>query len=165
MKALKLIGIFTISLFVSCGSTERVITNDGEVYKVKGNNFYKNGTEVTDNLTEIEKQNIQSILEKRLEAEELAKSKQEAIEKALDDLKDKEKELKQKQKALENKIKLRQEAREDFFDLRKNLDNLEAEYKTLKDEGELSPNDDTKWQKRLKKLEKELKEAELKINN
>ena len=165
MKALKLIGIFTITLFVSCGSTERVITNDGEVYKVKGNNFYKNGTEVTDNLTEIEKQNIQSILEKRLEAEELAKSKQEAIEKALDDLKDKEKELKQKQKALENKIKLRQEAREDFFDLRKNLDNLEAEYKTLKDEGELSPNDDTKWQKRLKKLEKELKEAELKINN
>lgn len=165
MKTIKLLGVLAITMLVSCGSSERVITNDGEVYKVKGNNFYNNGKEVTDNLTETEKENIQNILEKRLEAEKVAEAKQEDIEKALDNLKEKEKELKDKQKQLEDKIKNRQEARDDFFDLRKNLDEVKEEYKKLKDKGELSPNDDIKWQKRLIKLETELKEAELKINN
>ena len=53
-------------ILLSFGSNERVITNEGKVYKVKGNEFYNNGKDVTNKLSSIEKERIQSILEKRL---------------------------------------------------------------------------------------------------
>lgn len=162
---MKWIYIATLFLIVSCGSSERVITNDGSVYKVKGDRFYNKGEEVTEQLSDIEKKRISSILEKRLEAEKLAENKQDEIAKALKDLRDKEQELKEKQRQLEDKINRRQEAREDFFEVKKELTSVKNDYQELKDKGELSPKEEAKWKKRLKKLEKEVKEAELKVNN
>ncbi|MGC1205259.1 MAG: hypothetical protein WA839_10280 [Flavobacteriaceae bacterium] len=165
MRITKWIYIVGITILISCGSSERVITNNGTVYEVKGNNFYNKGKDVTDKLTDIEKKSIQSILEKRLEAEEAAKEKQDEIAKSLDALKDKEKQLKDKQREIEDKIANREDARDDFFEVKKKLNDLKEEYKVLKDKGELSPNDESKWRKRLKKLEKKLKEAELEVDN
>lgn len=165
MRILNLIYVIITLVLVSCGSGERVITNNGTVYKVKGDNFFNNGEEVTDKLTEIEKRNIQSILEKRLETERAAEKKQADIAESLDALKEKEKELKSEQKQLEGKITKREESRDDFFEVKKKLNDLKEEYNELKDKGKLSTNDESKWQKRLKKLEKKLKEAELKVDN
>lgn len=165
MRITNLICVIIILVLVSCGSSERVITNNGTVYKVKGDNFFNNGEEVTDKLTDIEKRNIQSILEKRLEAERQAKKKQDDIAEALDALKEKEKELKNEQKQLKDKIEKREEARDDFFEVKKKLNDLIEEYKDLKDKDELSPNDESKWQKRVERLEKKLKKAELQVEN
>ena len=165
MRITKWIYTVGISILVSCGSSERVITNNGAVYTVKGNNFYNKGKDVTGKLTDIEKKSIQSILEKRMQSEEAAKEKQDEIAKSLDALKEKEKELKKKQREIEDKIANREDARDNFFEVKKELNDLKEEYKELKDKGELSPNDESKWQKRLKKLEKKLKKAELEVDN
>ena len=162
---MKWMFVLALILVVSCGSSERVITNDGLVYKVNGDSYYNKGEDVTNQLTGIEKERIKLILEKRLEAEKLAEEKQNEIANALDELKEKEQKLKDKQRQLENKIKRRQEARDDFFDVKKELSNVKEDYQKLIDNGDLSPKEDLKWQKRLKKLEKKVKEAELKVNN
>lgn len=160
-------GVYIVALtaLISCISSERVIANDGTVYQVKNDNFFNKGEDVTDKLTDIEKKSIKSILEKRLEAEELAKQKQDEIAKSLDALKKKEKELKDKQREIEEKIENRQDARDNFFDIREQLNDVKDKYKKLKDDGKLSPEDEAKWNKRLKKLETDLNEAELKVNN
>ena len=165
MRITKWIYIVGITILVSCGSSERVITNNGAVYTVKGNNFYNKGKDVTDKLTDIEKKSIQSILEKRLQAEEAAKEKQDEIAKSLDALKEKEKDLKKQQREIEDKIANREDARDNFFEVKRKLNDLKEEYKVLKDKDELSPNNESKWQKRLKKLEKKLEEAELEVDN
>lgn len=165
MRITKWIYIIGITILVSCGSSERVITNNGAVYTVKGNNFYNKGKDVTDKLTDIEKKSIQSILEKRLQAEEAAKEKQDEIAKSLDALKEKEKDLKKQQREIEDKIANREDARDNFFEVKRKLNDLKEEYKVLKDKDELSPNNESKWQKRLKKLEKKLEEAELEVDN
>jgi chromosome segregation ATPase len=161
----RLIYIIVIAILFSCGSSERVITNEGKVYEIKGNTFYNNGNDVTDELTEIEKERIQTILDKRLEAEKEIKEKQENIEETLKQLRKREDELKTQQKQLESKIDNREEARENFFAIRKNLNDVKNEYQQLEDKGELSVKEETKWQKRLKKLEQKLKQAELKVDN
>jgi len=165
MTTRKLLYAFAITILFSCGSRERIITNDGKVYEVKGNTFYRNGEDVTNKLTKIEKEHIQSILEKHLEVEKAAKEKQDQIEESLEELKEREKELKEKQKQLDNKIEKREDAREDFFELRENLNDVKKEYEQLKEEGGLSSKDEKKWKKRLKDLELKLKQAELEINN
>ena len=52
MKRLQIVTIITIAaILFSCASSERVITNDGKVYKVKGDSFYNNGEDVTKELS------------------------------------------------------------------------------------------------------------------
>ncbi len=165
MKQIKLIVVIALTILTSCSSSERVITNDGKVYTVKGNSFYTNDKDVTDKLTKVEKENIQSILEKRHEVKKAEEKKQDQIDESLKQLKQKEKELNEQQKQLDHKIEAREDARDDFFEIRKKLNSVKDEYTQLKNKGGLSPNDEEKWQKRLKKLEQKLKEAELKINN
>ena len=165
MKTRIIITTLITLILLSCGSNERVITNEGKVYKVKGDLFYNNGKDVTNKLSSIEKERIQSILEKRLEAEKVAKEKQEQIEESLKQLKQREKELKDRQNQLEDKIKKREDARDDFFEIRDNLNDVKGEYQKLKDTGKLSPKEEAKWKKRLKKLELKLNRAELKLNN
>ncbi len=160
----KLIVVIMLIAIVSCGSSERVITDDGKVYEVKGNNFYTKGEDVTNTLTEIEKKRIQTTLENRLKSEEALAKKQDQISESLKELKQKEKELKEKQNQLDNTENNRKEARDDFFKIRENLNDVKQDYQLLKDKGELSPKDDAKWQKRLVKLERKLKEAEIRIN-
>jgi len=104
-----------IVVFTSCGSSERVITDNGEVFEVKGDKFYKNGKEVTDALSDSRKDYISSVLERRLEVEEEAKKQQERIENELEKLKEKQKALKQRQAQIEDKTEEREAARENFF--------------------------------------------------
>ena len=166
MKYIQLITIIAIvAILFSCASSERVITNDGKVYKVKGDSFYNDGEDVSNQLSALEKEKIKSILEKQIQAKEEAAEKQERIEESLEEWRKKEKELKEQQKALEDKIENREEAREQFFEIKEDLESVKTEYQQLKDKDELSPKEEAKWQKRLNKLEGKLKEAELKINN
>ena len=66
---------------------------------------------------------------------------------------------------MEDKIKKREDARDDFFEIRDNLNDVKGEYQKLKDTGELSPKEEAKWKKRQKKLELKLNKAELEIDN
>lgn len=161
----KYLMIFVCVVFLSCGSSERVITDSGEVYEVKGNKFYKNGEEVTDKLPDSKKSYINSILQRRLNAEEAAREKQEQIEDELDNLKERQKKLKKEQKQIERNVEAREEARSEFFKIKEDLRELKAEYEHMKQKGDLSAKEEGKWKKRLKKLEAKLKKAELKIEN
>ena len=56
MKTTLIPLVFVSLLFcVACGSTEKVITDQGKVYEVKGDKFYNNGKEVTQTLVTLKK--------------------------------------------------------------------------------------------------------------
>lgn len=165
MKKRQLIFL-TISLIVlSCGSSEKVIMNDGTVYKVEGNSFYKKGKDVSENLSETEKEKILNTLNERLEYEKAAQERQEELEERREELEKAQEEAEAKQKALEEELEEKKEAREAFFDAKEELEKQQKKYKRLHDNGKLSPNDEEKWAKKLKDLKQELNKAENKIKN
>lgn len=152
-------------LMHSCGGSERVITNSGEVFELKGDSFYQNGKEVTDSLSDSEKERITSIMKKREEARAAAERKLEQLDKELEKLKARERSIKKVRKKVENKIEKRKAARQNFFDIKKELRALKADFKKIKKEKELSTSETIKWQERLEKLEKKLYKAELEVDN
>ena len=179
MKFQKLILLMLTIILLSCGTSERVITEDGNVYEIRGNKYFNNGNNVTELLSEDEKKNITASLNKRIEAERLALEKQEElvaeqkrIEKALKEAEAKQKEAEAKQKAVEKKqeqledaLKAKEDARQDFLKAKERLQNKKEKYQKLKDAGKLSPLDEEKWKGRFVDLEKDLKEANQKLEN
>lgn len=161
-----LLTLSSVAIF-SCGSTERVITNEGKVYEIKSDKFFNNNEDVTDILTAEEKENIMTTLNERLAAERLAEEKQEALDKkqeALEAQQEKVEKAKEKaekeQERIEKAIKAKKEAREDLFDAKEKLSDQQKKYNKLHEKGELSPNDEAKWAEKLSKLQKKVTKAE-----
>ena len=164
MTSIRILQLLSIMLLVGCGSSEQVITDNGEIYEVKGNTFINNGVDVTENLTKDEKDNIISILEEKREAATAAEklqneleNKKKDLERAQKEAKEKQEELEEKQKELERKLKEKEDAREDVVKAKKRLDSEQKKYEQLKEKGKLSPRDEADWKEKLDKLEEELK--------
>ncbi|WP_405293879.1 hypothetical protein [Algibacter sp. Ld11] len=162
---IKIIPIALIGLCMSCGSGERVVMKEGAVYKVKNDNFYSNGKDVTELLSKNEKEDIKATLKKRLEAERIAEDKKEKLEKEQKKVEEIIKKAKKKQEALEEsqkKIEEKQEAiedaRDDFLKAKEKLASKQEKYNKLKEKGKLSPSDEEKWQGRFEDLEAKIKE-------
>jgi len=162
---MKIIPIALIGFCMSCGSGERVIMEDGAVYKVKNDNFYSKGKDITEQLSSNEKEGIKAVLDKRLEAERQAEEKKEQLEKeqdkvedAIEKAKEKQEALKESQKQLEEKQEAIEDAREDFLKAKEKLQSKKEKYNKLKEKGKLSPNDEEKWQDLFTDLEEEIKE-------
>lgn len=171
MKFSKFILLIATLFIVSCGSSERIIGSDGTVYEVKGDTFIADGKNVTETLTSEEKTDIRNLISEREkateEAERLKKDlekKQKELERAEEEAKRKQKELEEKQEALERKLKAKEEARENFLKTKEKLRDEKKRYEKLKKEGKLSPNDDQKWQEKLKELEIEVEVAKKKMD-
>lgn len=172
MKYQNLVYCLLVFLIVSCGSSERVITEDGKVYEVKGNSITMNGEDVSESLTEERRVEIETVLNNKRsaekEAEKLQKElddKQRELEKAQKEAEKKQDEIEEKQKAIEEKIKAQEEAREDYLKAKKRLENKKEKYERLKSKGKLSPRDEEKWQEKLKDLEEDLMEAKQEMDN
>lgn len=172
MRLKRVITILSIGLFMACGSSEKVIMEDGKVYEIKGNKFFNNGTNVTEQLTDNEKEIINTNLQKRLEAEKIAEEKQETIEaerQRLETIQEeanqKQKELEKQQELLEEKLEAKEDAREDFLKAKERLQSKQEKYQKLKNEGKLSPLDEEKWKTRFLDLEADIEEANQILKN
>jgi len=164
MKLIKILSVALIGFCMSCGSGERVIMEDGAVYKVKNDNFYSKGKDITALLSANEKEGIKAVLNERLEAERQTKAKKEKLEKeqdkvkaAIEKAKEKQEALEKSQKQLEEKQEAIEDAREDFLKAKEKLQSKKEKYNKLKDKGKLSPKDEEKWQDSFADLEAKIK--------
>jgi DNA repair exonuclease SbcCD ATPase subunit len=171
MKLHKIAFTIFIIFITSCGSGERVITDDGKIYTVKGNTITNKDIDVTENLSDDRRDKIQELVAEKEEArEELEKrqqeleEKKEAQEKIEKEAQERQKEIEEKQEALEKTRKEKQEAREDYVEAKNRLDEQKEEYELLKEKGELSPRDEGKWQKKFKSLKKDVRKAKNKLD-
>ena len=170
MKSLKLLILLILSLSYSCGSSERIITDDGTVYEVKGDTVENNGVDVTENLSASEKASINDLVKRKEKAQSAAQKEQDALEKAIDEQKQiqqkaelKQKELKAKLDALQNQLKESQDARDDYAKIKKRYNEEEKEYKRLESNGELSAIEIKEWKDKLAKLKLEVDQAQSRL--
>ena len=157
MKINTILVLLIVTLCFSCGSSEKVITNDGNVYTVKGSKIYQNNEDVTAILSRDKREDVMNTLEKRLNSEQKLKEQQESLEKQ-------RKEAERKQEELAKKIKEKESATKAYANAKEDLaDELKTYEKRLK-KGELSPNEIEEWKTKLSKLEKNVDQAQRKLN-
>ena len=163
MKNLKntlfILTLLTVTVF-SCGSSEKVIMKNGNVYEVKGKKIFSNGEDVTQTLTNQETKDVLQTLDQRLKVEGAAEEAKEKIEKEKEKAKKALEKAEKEKEEIEKKLKEKKEAREDFFKAKEELTSTKEKYKKLLDKGKLSPLDIEKWEKRVKSAEKEVINAE-----
>lgn len=171
MKTLRILSVLITLLFLaSCGSSERVITNDGKVYEVKGSTIKNNGVEVTERLSDAEKESINALLDKKEKAREAFEKEYKTLEEAIAKQQDLQKAAENKQEELEDKLEIlennreeKQDARDNYATIKERYNNKKKEFKKLKKEGELSPNDVKRWKEKLSQLKSEVMEAKNKL--
>ena len=160
----QIIALLISSLLVfSCGTTEKVITDNGKVYEVKGDTFYNNGNDVTQILSSEEKQEIMETLSQRLDMEKEAEERKNQLKKEQKELEDARKKVEKAQDEIEREIKEKNDARDEFFKAKDELKDERERYNELLKKGDLSPNDKADWLEKLRKLEKEVQDAEDKL--
>lgn len=171
MKIVKIVSIALVSLLVSCATKHEVITESGEVYEVQGDKFFNQGKEVTNLITEEDKEGIVATLNKRLTTEAEIAAEQSALQEAQDyseelrkDAEKAQKKAKKEANALEKKLKSEKKARDNYIKSSKELKKAQAKYDRLHDKGKLSPKDEEKWTKKLKKLISKYDKAEKNLN-
>jgi chromosome segregation ATPase len=164
MKFKITLALLTLIIISSCGSSEKVITNDGQLYTVKGKKIYKNDEDVTESLSSGEKSNVFNTLDNRMEAEKKIEEEQKKLKKEQDRLKKAQKEAKEKQEKLEKELKEKNRARERYLDAKKELVDERKIYEKRLKKGKLSPNDIEDWESKFEKLEKQVTELERQYN-
>ncbi|WP_299120524.1 hypothetical protein [uncultured Winogradskyella sp.] len=168
-QLVKLSLIFLI--FISCGSSERVITDEGKIYNVDGKAIKKNGVNVSSELDASQKEKIDDLLNQKEEQEKAEAKRQKELEKAIEtqekienDAKERQRELKSQLDALQDKIRNRQNARDDYAKIKKRFVEQQKELEKLKSNGQLSSIELKEWEAKLKKLEVEAEKAQQKLN-
>jgi chromosome segregation ATPase len=156
--------IFLMFIAASCGSTEKVITDAGAVYEVKGNTFYKNGEDVTETLTDDKKEAIKSELEERLEAEEEALKQKEDLEDVVKEAEKTKEEAIEKQEAIESALERKEKARQAFFKAKDKLQKAKEKYERFHKKGKLSPNEEEEWAKKIEGLEEDVQSAQKELD-
>lgn len=146
--------IWMILLFIGLGITvnAQTVTKDGKAYEVKGKSIFHEGVDVTADLLSDEKSYIFKTHKDFVKAEKKAEKERKKIEKeakkAEKERKKAEKELKRRNKAIDN---LNKKTRK--------FDQNQDKYNRLKNRGDLSPNEDAKWMKKLNKLKHDVEKA------
>lgn len=172
MTILKQIPILlTLLILGSCGSGERVITDDGKVYEVNGNTIEKNGVEVTENLSSSEKTSIDAFIDKKEKIRQAFEDQQKALESAIekqeaiqDKAEAKQNDLENQLETLEENFEAKQDAKDNYASVKKRYDDKKLKFKKLKKEGELSPNDIKDWKEKLSKLSEKVKAAKKELD-
>lgn len=164
--------LFAMTLCLSCGTTHTVISDDGKVYEVKGDTFINNGQDVTETLSSDEKNAIKSNLEQRLNRKEKAEERQEQLEdqqkeleKAQEEARKKQQELAEQQKELEETLRDKEQARSEYLKAKELMKSKQNRFKRLKDKGKLSPNDVDDWEKKLLDYQKDIDDAQKRLNS
>ncbi|WP_179021683.1 hypothetical protein [Winogradskyella forsetii] len=159
-------------MFIMFSNAQKV-ESEGKTYEVKDEKIFLDGKDVTETLTDEEKNFIlkeavvisdKMILEeiKRKEAEEKIKGHNEAAEKLEKEAKKAEKAQKKAEKELkkaEKELKKKEKLQSNFEKAERNLEKSQSKYEKLKRKGKLSPEDERKWLDKLEKLTSKLKKA------
>lgn len=174
--------IFTIlvCLFTIFVQAQEVKTN-GKTYVVKGETIFENGKDITSALTAEEQTAIKAALVAQQEQEAMLKQKEKELEKKrkkeAQEAKKLEKEKKQaekekkkaekarkkaekEKKKAEKALKKKQKAKKKFEQTKSKFEKAKKKHKRMKENGNLSPNDEVKWQKKLEKLNKNVNKAQ-----
>jgi glycyl-tRNA synthetase alpha subunit len=152
MKKIQFLSTLLLLFLVSISYAQDVVYKD-KTYTVKGKSIYLAKKEVTTTLSEEMKQDIFAF-RKINEAKELE------VEKAENEKKLAEKKMKKAEKALKNKVKAQKK-------LKKANSKLKAaikKHQTLKKKGDISPNDEKKWLRKIEKLKKKITKSEKSFN-
>ena len=149
---------------MGCGSSERVISDSGVVYEVKGNRFYKADQDVTETLTKEEKQTLTNKLNARENADKAATKEKQKLENEEAEARQALKKAEKKQKAIEKVRNEKERARKDYFNANDKLKKTKEKYNRLHSQGELSPNDEADWAKKILKLEEQLNKLQKRLN-
>ncbi len=170
MKFQNIIMCFSLVLMLSCGSSERVITDEGKVYEVKGNTIKNDGNNVTKNLSAEEKEAINTVLERKENAKKAFDKKQKELEDAIEEqeniqeaAENKQKELEEELETLEDSLKESQDARDNYATIKARYNDKRNKFRKLKKEGKLSPNDIEDWKEKLEKIKEDVNEAKNKL--
>lgn len=170
MKTLKYLSVLSLFILCACGSSERVITDDGTVYEVKGNTIINNASDVTAKLSSEEQSSIHKLLTKKTKAQSVAEKELNALEKAIEEQKQiedkakaEQRNLKAKLNALQDKLRVSQDVRDDYAEAKKRYIENHQEFENLKSDGKLSPNDIKDWKEKLAKLERDVNETKLRL--
>ena len=167
----KLAIALIVTVFFSCGSTEKVVTQQGEVFEVKGDKVFNEGKEVTSEISSYQGQEILNLKEQNDELERRFSKKQDEIEKAIVRQKEIQKEARERENVLDGKLRklkeqveTRERAKQDYIQLNEKYNNEASKYENLKDEGKLEPEDITQWENKLNELNNELEAAKIRYN-
>lgn len=150
--------IWMILFFLALGITAnaQTVVKDGKAYEVKGKAIFHEGVDVTADLLSDEKNYIfkthKDFVKEAKKVEKEKKNLEKDAKKAEKEKKKAEKELKRKKKAVDN---LNKKTRK--------LDQNQDKYNKLKARGDLSPNDDAKWIKKLNGLKNDVEKARRKV--
>lgn len=159
MKYLKIVPVSMLVLASACTATKNhVITDSGEVYEVRGGQFYKQGEVVTELISSEEKENIITTLDNRTTSDAEILAELEVLEATRLDAVN-------QSKALQAKLDERYAARTGYIKAKNNLDTSQNKYQRLHDKGELSPNDEAKWAEKLDELSEKVLVAEDFLNS
>ena len=159
-----LILLLLVGFGYTVGAQE--VNFNGKTYKIKKEQVFKDGIDVTETLTIEEKQQIRAAFDKKMaqikESEEVAKR----LEKAEKEQKKAEKERKKvekEQKKLEKALKKKEKAQSNFEKAVKKHEDAIKKYEKLKTKGKLSPVDEEKWLKKIDGLKDDIDKTKRKL--
>jgi septal ring factor EnvC (AmiA/AmiB activator) len=139
---------------------------NGETYKIKKERIFKDSIDVTETLSDDEKQQIRAAFNREMaqikESEEVAKR----LEKAEKEQKKAEKERKKaekEQKKVEKALKKKEKAQSNFEKAVKKHEDAIKKYEKLKKKGKLSPVDEEKWLKKMDDLKENIGKTKQKL--
>jgi len=152
MKKIQFLSTLLLLFLVSISYAQDVVYKD-KTYTVKGKSIYLDKQEVTATLSEAIKQDIFAFhkinIAKEIEVEKAEKEKKLA-----------EKKMKKAEKALKNKVKAQKRLKKANSKLKSAI----KKHQTLKKKGDISPNDEKKWLRKIEKLKKKITKSEKSFN-
>ncbi|MEO8774360.1 MAG: hypothetical protein ABI263_10225 [Gelidibacter sp.] len=151
--------IWMIILFLTLGvavNAQEVIS-EGKVYEVKGKAIFQDGVDITSSLLIEERDPIYKALKNQINDEKNVEKARKKLEKAAKNAEKAEK------KALKD-LKKKQKAQDNVNKAVRKFDQQEEKYQKLKNSGKLSPNDESKWLKKLNGYKHDLEKARTKLN-
>ncbi len=131
----------------------------GEAYEIKKDRIFKADLDVTDTLSEEEKQQIRGAFDEKMLKVKEAEETQKRIEKA----EKKQKSAEKKQKKAEKELKKSQKAQSNFDKSTKKHKDAISKYEKLKKKGKLSPVDEEKWIEKIEKYKEAAAKAKKKL--
>lgn len=152
-----LLAILAIGFYISTYAQEAIL-KDGVRYVVKSERVYVNKEDVTDTLS-VEKREAILLAYKEKE-KELVKIAREKERKRMEK---EQKRIEKERKKAGKEQKRTEKAKARFIKAKERHDKARLKYEKLKNRGDLSPNDETKWLNNLYKLKSKLSKAERKL--
>ncbi|MDV7186774.1 hypothetical protein R3X25_05720 [Lutibacter sp. TH_r2] len=158
MKKLKVI-ITTILLFAFVIVQAQKVEYNGKNYMVKGTTIFIDKVDVTNTLSQEEQTNIKN----RLSEQIVAKNKLNTATKAQRKAEKKQRKAEKKQKNAEKELKAKERVQKKYSDAQKKYKKELKRSEKLRGKGKLSPEDETKWQKKLESLKKKSEKLKSKL--